>query len=122
MYKMNKIKGSGFEWVYTADTNAVFEPVQSFYLERRPGKRTVDCKLPDDSYFVFRTRTKLDENGNLVSAHYGVISGKWGFGSKVMGFSDGCFNPIPNDTNLEDGYYLRKRILERKVRQYESRQ
>ena len=117
MYKMKKIKDSEFDWSYVADTNAVYEPMQSFYFERRPEKRTVDCKLPDNSYFVFRTRTKLDEGGNFISAHYGVISGGWGFGSKVMKFSDGCFNPIPNDTNLEDGYYLRKRVRGRKQQQ-----
>ena len=122
MYRMDKIKGSEFDWAYVADTNAVFEPMQSFYFERRPGKRTVDSKLPDDSYLVFRTRTKLGEDGNLVSAHYGVISGGWGFGAKIMKFSDACFNPTPNDTNLEDGYYLRKRVRERKKRQTASKQ
>lgn len=122
VYRMRKIDGSEFQWAYKADTNAVFESTQSFYFERRPGKRTVDCKLSDASYLVFRTRTKLDEEGKLVSAHYGVISGGWGFGSKVMGFSDACFNPVPNDTNIEDGYYLRKRVRERKKRQKVSKQ
>lgn len=121
VYRMRKIDGSEFQWVYKADTNAVFESTQSFYFERHPGKRTVDCKLSDVSYLVFRTRTKLDEEGNLISAHYGVISGGWGFGSKVMGFSDACFNPVPNDTNIEDGYYLRKRIRERKKWQKEEK-
>lgn len=58
-----------------------------------------------NSEFITRTRCKVDEQGNLISSNYGSI--------RVLGVSpswDGnptlklrlVFNPVPNDTNLED--------------------
>ena len=44
--------------------------------------------------YYFRVRTKLDENGNVVSARYGKIYGDF------MQFSY-YFNPTPNDRNVE---------------------
>ena len=110
VYERKKDKFSMFEWDYNADTNCVFKDSLSFWCEHRPGKRGVKQCLAEDSYLVFRTRTKVDEEGNLKEAHYGVISGEWMSGSETMRISDGCFNPIPNDTNIEDGYYLRKKV------------
>ena len=110
VYERKKDKFSMFEWDYNADTSCVFKDSLSFWCEHRPGKRGVKQCLAEDSYLVFRTRTKVDEEGNLKEAHYGVISGEWMSGSETMRISDGCFNPIPNDTNIEDGYYLRKKV------------
>lgn len=121
-YKLTKDTFSDFTTAYAANTNMDFEQSFSFAESSKPGSSRVWNFLRTDSYLVFRTRTKVDDQKKLLSAHYGIISGDWTFGDKYMIISDGCFNPIPNDTNLEDGYYLRKRILERKVRQYESRQ
>ena len=42
----------------------------------------------------------VDDEGNLVSAHYGKIYGLWEF-STMMRVKDVFFNPTPNDTNLE---------------------
>jgi hypothetical protein len=50
---------------------------------------------------IFRTRTRVDEDGNLISAHYGKIYGLWEF-STMIRVKDMFFNPNPNDTNLED--------------------
>ena len=50
---------------------------------------------------IFRTRTHVDENGNLISAHYGKIYGLWEFSTMIRA-KDIFFNPTPNDTNLED--------------------
>jgi hypothetical protein len=44
--------------------------------------------------FYFRVRTKLDENGNVVSARYGKIYGD------LAQFTY-YFNPTPNDRNIE---------------------
>ncbi len=66
------------------------------------------------TYMVFRTRTKVDGEGRLVSAHYGVISGAWIFGSETMRIGDACFNSTVNDIMIEDGYYLRKSVRENK--------
>ena len=109
-YEREKNKFSKFEWEYNADTNNVFKDSATFWCEKRPGKRGVIKCLPEDSYLVFRTRTKVDENGRLKEAHYGVISGEWISGRETMQISDACFNPVPNDTNIEDGFYLRKAV------------
>jgi hypothetical protein len=44
--------------------------------------------------YYFRVRTKLDENGNIVSAHYGKIYGD------IPQFTY-YYNPTPNDRNVE---------------------
>lgn len=109
-YEQEKNKFSVFEWEYNADTNNVFKDSATFWCEKRPGKRGVIKCLSEDSYLVFRTRTKVDENGRLKKAHYGVISGEWISGRETMQIGDACFNPVPNDTNIEDGFYLRKAV------------
>lgn len=58
-----------------------------------------DIEMPEDKYMVFRTRTKVDNKGELVSANYGLIFEKSGYGIKLNMRT--AFNPIPNDTNLE---------------------
>ena len=111
-YVCKKNSGSDFTWSECADTNKVFATGFNYVCERRPdGKRAKDI-LPEDSYMVFRTRTKVDDEGRLVSAHYGVISGAWLFGSETMRIGDACFNSTVNDTMIEDGYYLRKTVRE----------
>lgn len=69
---------------------------------------------PND-YLVFRTRTQTDAEGFLASAHYGVISGTWISSETVMRMDDAAFNPVENDADIEDGYYLRYLL-----RQYEQ--
>ena len=58
-------------------------------------------------YLVFRTRTRVDEQGHLTGAHYGKILGRWMSDTEFMILSDGCFNPIENNINIEDGTSLR---------------
>ena len=101
VYKMRKDQFSEMKSVYEADTNAVYETYMTFLRERRPGKAAIDTGLEEDSYLVFRIRAKVDENGRLVSAHYGKIYGPWLF-FLSMSASAVFFNPTPNDTNLED--------------------
>ncbi len=59
---------------------------------------------------MFRTRTRVDKDGNLVGAHYGKILGRWLSDTEYMILSDGCFNPVENDVNIEDGSGLRDAI------------
>lgn len=111
-YICKKTTGSDFTWSECADTNETFVTEFNYTCERRPdGTRVID-RLPDDSYLVFRTRTTVDSSGNLASAHYGVISGGWLFGSETMRVGDACFNSKENDARIEDGYYLRKDVKE----------
>lgn len=112
-YICKKDTGSCLEWSENADADRQYLKCFSFVFERKPdGARVVDT-LDEDSYMVFRTRTKTDEYGNLVSAHYGVISGEWLLGSESMRIGDACFNGNVNDLCIEDGYYLRKKVKER---------
>lgn len=60
---------------------------------RKPDKPVETNRDPNRNYF-FRVRTKLDESGNVVSAHYGKIYGDF------MQFSY-YLNPTPNDRNVE---------------------
>lgn len=64
-------------------------------------------KLAVNQGLILRTRTKVDAEGNLISAHYGKIYGKITLDEgKIQGNESGpCtvlfFNPVENDTNLE---------------------
>lgn len=88
--------------VYHADTNAVYTNSLLFEVTRNGrGVRRLD--LEEGQYLVFRTRTQTNKVGALVSAHYGKIYGNWRFGERGgMAIQKIEFNPIPNDTNLED--------------------
>ena len=95
-YELKKDSYSEMKNPYSVDTN------QTFIVTNTYG--TVGTKeniLGSGSCLVFRTRTKVDEDGQLVSAHYGMIYGRWTteFGMKAEAI---FFNPRPNDTNLED--------------------
>ena len=113
-YVCTKNRGSDLTWSECADTNQIFSTEFNYVCERRPDGRRIKKTLSENSYMVFRTRTKVDDDGNLMSAHYGVISGEWMFGSETMRFGDACFNSTANDTLIEDGYFLRKVVQERK--------
>lgn len=56
--------------------------------------------ITKNQYLVIRSRVKVDEKGNVISANYSKIIGPWQIGS-FMGSYAAVFNPRPNDTNLE---------------------
>lgn len=108
-YAMKKDTASDFKTVSCANTNATFQPTFHYVRERAAdGTRTMTW-LNEDEYLIFRTRTTV-EDGKLNSAHYGCIQGQWAPDSDSMILEDGCFNPTPNDANIEDGFYLRNTI------------
>lgn len=84
---------------YMANTNDVYAQQASFIYERH-FKQKVDTRMDKDTYCIFRTRTTLDEKGNLKTAHYGKIYGPWLFFGDMA--ADVFFNPTENDPNLED--------------------
>ena len=111
-YMLKKDAYSEMKSVYVADTNALYQTSFRFVQERHPnivykpvkqvsGTRRIDTRLAADSYLVFRTRTKVDSEGRLLSAHYGKIYGLWEFFGGMCA-EDVKFNPTPNDPNLED--------------------
>ena len=100
-YRMGKNRFSDLESLYQANTNFTYQTEFSFYTECIPGKPVELNYLDSNSYLVFRTRTRVDEAGNLVGAHYGKICGVWKSTSNEMLMSDGCFNLKENDPNIE---------------------
>ncbi len=97
---------SAFRSPYRADTNAVYEREVRFSFNRPGGTgRYVDGQMKADECLVLRTRTRIDEDGRLVGAHYGKIYGPLNFGisleapgeMKILHY----FNPVENDPNLE---------------------
>ena len=81
--------------------------------------------LDKDSYMVFRIRTRVDEYGRLVAAHYGRIDGEWRFyerhGMTLLGI---YFNGAENNTNLEDEYTAKesiRRIKDREASPYKKK-
>ena len=83
---------------YLANANAMFAQAHTF---RHEIFNKYVVSIGEDDCMIFRTRTRVDENGKLVSAHYGKIYGPWEF-STVIRIKDIYFNPTPNDLNLED--------------------
>jgi hypothetical protein len=100
VYVMKKETFSAFNSVYQADTNAVYQQEVSFVYDRLSGEIKENSKLPDTDYLVLRIRSKVGEDGHLISAHYAKIYGPVaaGGGGVYFGF---YFNPNANDPNLE---------------------
>jgi hypothetical protein len=85
-------KGSGLQ----SPHEAPIDGYQSQLIKDRsahPGEPTKSNYDENVKYF-FRVRTVLDENGNVVSAHYGKIYGDF------MQFTY-YLNPTPNSRNIE---------------------
>ena len=103
VYLAKKDNWSEFKSVYVANTNDAFALRQFVYEHAREPERILkNEEFPTDSYVVFRTRTKVDDRGRLVSAHYGKLYGPWGYGETIIRFESVLFNSTPNDPNLEE--------------------
>ncbi len=110
-YIMNKESFSEFKTTYMVDTNMTFRPYYYFDYQNAPVGRHNNV-LNNDQYMVFRIRTKVDANGNLISAHYGRLMGGWDFFERGgMAMANEFLNPVPNDLNLEDAETARKAVL-----------
>lgn len=114
-YLMNKDSFSEMDSVYEADTNGVYVGCLRYEFERTAKGNHTISELGPGQYLVFRIRAKTDDEGNLVSAHYGRIMGALQYlekGGMVLG--PVYFNPTPNDTNLEDAETYRKSLLRKR--------
>lgn len=101
-YRMDTDNFSEFKTVYSANTNAAYLSTYKYEFKHE-GRNLVRNELAQGEYLVFRTRTRVNPDGSLKSAHYGVIMGNWKFFEPYgMGIGRTLFNPMPNDTNLED--------------------
>ena len=109
-YKLRKDMFSDMKTCYMANSNAEYNGCFTFLSERTADNKRTEDYLKSDEYMVFRTRTRVDEHGKLVSAHYGAIHGPWLFARDHIRIGDGCFNLIKNNCDIEDGYYLREAV------------
>jgi hypothetical protein len=85
-------KGSGLRSPHEAPSNG-YQPELNKERSAHPGQPNKNDDDPNRIY-LFRVRTALDENGNVVSARYGKIYGDF------MQFTY-YYNPTPNDRNIE---------------------
>lgn len=106
-YRLKKDTWSDMNSSYDADTNATYQTNFTFRYSHRKGEYPSMDMLKEDEYMVFRTRTKVDREGRLVSARYGKIYGPWLF-ADAGGFkiSRVLMNSADNDLNLEDNRIL----------------
>ena len=112
-YQMTVERFSDMTSVYDADTNATYSSLLEFEVVR-DGKGLHRNDLGVGNYLVVRTRTEVDQNGALKSAHYGKIYGDWRFCERGgMAIQKIVFNPIPNSTSLEDAETVKKSERER---------
>lgn len=81
---------SGYKPTLVLRKKALYEQKSSQWLN--------DSK-PGSNYYL-RTRTRLDENGNVVRANYGKIYGNFDF-LDFINAEAYYFNPTVNDRNLE---------------------
>ncbi len=140
-YVMKKDLNCDFKSVYHADQNATYQQEITWYnaykmvdeinphawtKEERYFKvsRMINSNLiSKDDYLIFRTRTKVDENGNLIEARYGKVYGPIEFSFNPQGdipffrqyvnIMYYYLNPTVNDTNLE--YDSKHNLLRNKV-------
>lgn len=99
---MRKDLHSGLRFVYQADTNEQYATSCRYTYVRRAGRPPEVNTLDAYSYLIFRTRTRVDRDGRLVSAHYGILEGPLGFVGPGGFFVSHClFNGTENDKNLE---------------------
>ena len=111
-YVMDKDSFSEMDSVYEANTNGEYIGCLRYEFERTANGNHVISELGFGQYLVFRIRTKVDECGNLTSAHYGRIMGALQYLEKTgMVLGPVFFNPTPNDTNLEDAETARRSLL-----------
>lgn len=102
-YRMKKDVYSDMKSVYVVDTNAVFNANFTFGFIKRRGGRVEKTMLGSDEYMVFRTRTKVDSKGSLISARYGKLYGLWRFeDAGGMRIANMFINEAEDDINLED--------------------
>lgn len=100
-FYMAKCTGTRFRSDYAANTNAVYMKRLDFdsWGKKYKGNYATDL-LDDNEYIVLRTRTKCDEGGRIVSAHYAKIYGPICFNGGFA-HNGSYFNPNENDPNLE---------------------
>lgn len=94
---------SAYRSIYEAPEDGYEKSITWSIEISRKKKDIIKEPLPDE-YFVFRVRTEVDDNGNIVKANYGKIYGpvQYGsFGGRLLISMIYYFNPEVNSRNLE---------------------
>ena len=98
---------------YHADPKRVYVQKLTF-TDRKVGKWFRGGDIPQGTGYVFRTRTRFDDNGRLIGAFYGKVYAPPSY--TFFPFRNGVsirfpyyLNPTENDTNLEYGWNLLKK-------------
>lgn len=106
-YWANLKSGSEFRSVYSADTNQTF--VSDFAFDIKKDSEYWDAPIMGKTRsLVFRTRCKIDPDGNLKEAYYGIMNKlRFGWNSNGKGRLEISYsrNPKVNDANLESDYF-----------------
>jgi hypothetical protein len=71
-----------------------------FEIDRLSGRIEKDTLLANNEYLILRTRSKVDKDGRLESAHYAKIYGPLYVSRSGLALT-AYFNPKENDPNLE---------------------
>jgi hypothetical protein len=109
-YQCDVNANSEFKGPYAASSGMSYLQNADFFerviIDEEAGWKDYERKFFDESKcWVVRSRCEVDAEGNLVSAHYSVVHNiEFGYERKggVCLCITGAFNPVPNDTNLED--------------------
>ena len=96
-----------FRSPYHADPKKTYTKDVRFFEKYNPQKKVWESRfIPDDTGYIFRTRTRFDDQGRLIGAHYGKIYQPYPpmlllWYGKVKFRLPFYLNPTENDTNLE---------------------
>jgi hypothetical protein len=96
-FQFDSAEHSIYKWPYNAPM-INYKKSLSKYISKKPHDN-VQSNVSDEINYIFRVRTKVDENGNIISARYGKILGDVQIGIKLIGFTY-YFNP-DGTKNLE---------------------
>ncbi len=101
-YRKAKDEYSYFKSDYHANTNTVFRKEFVFDVNTlaKRARNYTSTSLKETEYLVLRTRTKINEKGDLIEARYTKIYGKMTFGGQHF-YMQYYMNPTINDINLE---------------------
>jgi len=97
-----KWPSSELKWPYLAPTNGYINTLERNYVLNFPKVAGApEHSLKENVNYLIRTRTQIDEDGNIISACYGYFEGEIRFLPKGEFKFKYCFNPVPNERSLE---------------------
>lgn len=98
-YWFDKKEQSLFNWPFEAPSNGYKRSVNIF--ERDSPKDGYKTNKKENVNYIFRVRTQLDKDGNVISAKYGKIEGEFGISRKGKTKMYYLFN-LDGTRNLEE--------------------